>query len=82
MAVTAEEIRDALLLLNSRVGYTTEGDQRAVEAAIVGWFVDPPLQTAAPGPAPGNALALADQLVVAMPDTRPLAQRNSVGDSM
>lgn len=80
-SVTAEEIRDAFLLLNSRVGYTTEGDQRAVEAAIVGWFVDPPLLTAAE-PAPGTALAVADRTDIAVPDNRPLSQRNSVGDSM
>lgn len=80
MTVSAEMIRDAFLLLNSRVGYTTEGDQRVVEAAIVGWFVEPPLMAPA-DTAPGTALAVADKLEVALPDVRTLSQRNQVGDS-
>lgn len=81
-AVTAEEIRDAFLLLNSRVGYTTEGDQRAVETAITGWFVDPPLAAPPVDAAPSNEVALRDNnSEVAPKDDRPLTQRNRVGDS-
>lgn len=40
--MATQQIRDALLVLSSRVGYVTEMQQRAVEEAITNYFADAP----------------------------------------
>lgn len=60
--VSKAQIREALLLVSSRTPWVTETQQRAVDAAIIGYFADDPVPAVA---APGSELAVADSLVLA-----------------
>lgn len=43
MAGSKSDIRDALLLVTSRTPWVTEGQHRAVDAAILDYFADDPV---------------------------------------